>query len=147
MSAAAALRHGRQATCRARAGRFSVGLLLLVAWPAAACELDGLVHGYGPTSALFAGAFHYQALNGLADDADVGTVAPPPPEAAKPGTTTRSFAGWAARRARAASADEAPARWTAPAAASGQPAAGPPQQAEPQKREARQRPPGGGPVP
>lgn len=144
---AAALLHGRQAACRARAGRLPVGLLLLCAWPAAACELDGLVHGYGPTSALFAGAFHYQTLNGLAGEAEVGAVALPPPQAAKPGKPARSFAGWAARGARAATPDEPPARWTAPAAASEQSSPGAPQQAEPQKREARQRPPGGGPVP
>ncbi|MGL6289975.1 MAG: hypothetical protein ACRC2H_04735, partial [Silanimonas sp.] len=47
------------------------GLIVMAcAWPAAACDLDGLSHGYGPMSALFAGAHQYKSLNGLDEAAD-----------------------------------------------------------------------------
>jgi len=82
--------------------------LLGMAVPAAACELDGLSHGYGPMSALFAGAHRYQSLNGLEDE-ESPTEPPPetlPPEPADEATASadasspppappRSFVAWA----------------------------------------------------
>lgn len=127
-------------------------LLASLAPRAEACEFDGLSHGYGPASAMFAGAHRYQALNGLADEAEARAGVAPLPDAttkARPPTPPRSFAGWAVRKTRAAAADEAPARWgaTPVAAPSAQAPAGSPQQAQPQQRERAQRPPSGGPVP
>lgn len=62
--------------CLAPAGcRRLPGLVLAVALggagPALACELDGLSHGYGPVSALFAGLHRGTPLDGRED-------APPP---------------------------------------------------------------------
>ncbi|MGL6291014.1 MAG: hypothetical protein ACRC2H_10035, partial [Silanimonas sp.] len=134
--------------------------------PAAACDLDGLSHGYGPMSALFAGAHQYKSLNGLDEaaddpatdtatgdapaeaaarrvDADVDAAAPPPPS-----TPRRSFVAWAKARPKPAGSAEAPATW----AQGDPPRSADPSRAEPEagqseQSEQRQRPPGGGPVP
>jgi hypothetical protein len=99
-------------------------LLAPVAPGLAACELDGLFHGYGPTAALFAGAHRYQSLNGMADDADA--EAEPPAEAktvsaspTPPVGPRRSFVAWA--KPKATAPGEAPATWTAPDRAAGTP--------------------------
>ena len=85
--------------------------LCVVAGSARACELDGLSHGYGPMSALFAGAHQYQSLNGM-DKQPAGVIEPPPPPKAAPPTPRRSFVAWAKARPKSASAaTEAPATW------------------------------------
>ena len=99
--------------------------LLTLALPSAACELDGLSHGYGPMSALFAGAHRYQSLNGLEDEESPPEPPPPAPEeaaaangarpassgmtppASPPTTPPRSFVAWA--RAKPKPADASPA--------------------------------------
>ena len=90
----------------------------VAAGSARACELDGLSHGYGPMSALFAGAHQYQSLNGM-DKQPVGVIEPPPPPKAAPPSPRRSFVAWAKARPKPASAaTEAPAPWAgAPVAA------------------------------
>jgi hypothetical protein len=122
----------------------AIALLLSVLAPrAAACELDGLSHGYGPMGAMFAGAHRYQSLNGLADEAEERAavestpVDATPAKPATPATPRRSFAAWAKRKTSAAASDEAPARWTAPASAAAAPSAAMPPVAEPSA--ARQR--------
>jgi hypothetical protein len=59
---------------RHRQGRHVALAFLLAAFGGAApaCELDGLAHGYGPVSALFAGMHRSPALDGREDK--------PPPE-------------------------------------------------------------------
>lgn len=119
-----ALRHTR---------RLAMVLLIGMPFPLAACELDGLSHGYGPMSALFAGAHRYQSLNGLEDEesppepppapadsaaADGGrpsssvTTAPPP---SPPTTPPRSFVAWAKAKPKPAeatlAADDSPPAW------------------------------------
>lgn len=97
-------------------------LLAAMTTPAAACELDGLSHGYRPMSALFAGAHRYQSLNGLEEEEPPPMPeAPSTPESAAasdaPSTPRRSFVAWARAKpkpdapANAASA-ETPATWT-----------------------------------
>lgn len=105
-------------------------LLLLAARPAAACELDGLSHGYGPMSALFAGAHRYQSLNGLEAEAETAETEAPAPTAdparedasvkassassavpLAPPPPRRSFVAWAKARPKPAGATEAPATW------------------------------------
>jgi hypothetical protein len=62
--------------------------------------LDGLSHGYGPLSAMFAGAHRYQSLNGTdeseeetaATETEVKTAVAP---SATPPTPRRSFVAWA----------------------------------------------------
>ena len=101
---------GQGERCRA-ARAIAAAVLLAVAIPAAACELDGLSHGYGPMSALFAGAHRYQSLNGLEDEESPPEPPPPAPEESpvaegarpvSPATTPppgaappRSFVAWA----------------------------------------------------
>jgi hypothetical protein len=70
---------GQGERCRS-ARALAAAALLAVAVPAAACELDGLSHGYGPMSALFAGAHRYQSLNGLEDEESPPEPPPPAPE-------------------------------------------------------------------
>lgn len=103
----------------------------LAASRAEACEFDGLAHGYGPASAMFAGVPSYEALNGLVDGTDdaLGIVALEPPPAKPP--STRSFARWL----------------VAPSQRSGGPPGAAPEQQHRDQREAAQRPPGGGSVP
>ncbi|GAB3741133.1 hypothetical protein GCM10028794_26540 [Silanimonas algicola] len=121
--------------------------MVAAAIPAAACELDGLSHGYGPLSALFAGAHRYQSLNGLQDEAFPAEASPPLPAAVEgPGAAPprRSFVAWAKAKPKAPGASEAPAAWVPRSADASRRA---PQGAEPKQREDAQRPPGGGPVP
>lgn len=113
--------------------RLVASLLLLSAWPAAACELDGLSHGYGPMSALFAGAHRYQSLNGVEaeveepaaetdapapaadparEDAPVRASAASPTAPLSPPQPRRSFVAWAKARPKPTGAAEAPATWT-----------------------------------
>ena len=135
--------------------------LLGMAVPAAACELDGLSHGYGPMSALFAGAHRYQSLNGLEDE-ESPTEPPPetlPPEPADeatanadasspPPTPARSFVAWAKAKPKAPGAAEAPAAWVPRGtSSSADPSSAAPEGAEPERGEQEQRRPGGGPVP
>ena len=102
-------------TVRQRAAVLALATTGAMPTLALACELDGLSHGYGPMSALFAGAHQYQALNGLVED-DKPSPEPPPAPSAEPGnlpprdghapsssgaspstppTPRRSFAAWA----------------------------------------------------
>jgi hypothetical protein len=132
--------------------------LCLGAVPAWACELDGLSHGYGPMSAIFAGAHRYQALNGLEDEetppAEPPTVDAPADAAARttpsaPPTPRRSFVAWAKAKpkpAADAAGAETPATWTR-ASSSAEPSGAAPQQPEAEQREGAQRPPRGGSVP
>lgn len=100
---------GQGERCRS-ARALAAAALLAVAVPAAACELDGLSHGYGPMSALFAGAHRYQSLNGLEDEESPPESPPAPEESpvaegarpASPATMPppgvappRSFVAWA----------------------------------------------------
>lgn len=107
--------------------------LLTVALPSAACELDGLSHGYGPMSALFAGAHRYQSLNGLEDEESPPEPPPPAPEeaaaangarpassgmtppASPPTTPPRSFVAWARAKPKpvdsSAADDASPPTW------------------------------------
>ena len=146
-------------------------IIALAAAPARACDLDGLSHGYGPMAALFAGAHHYQSLNGLEDEepppqpatvdapaeaaarspgsrtaasvgADASTVA------ARPPTPRRSFVAWA----KATPKSPADVRVEAPAAWTGRAASAPPPRAAPRSPdgepgERAPSPPSGGPVP
>jgi len=136
--------------------RLAMVLLTGAALPTSACELDGLSHGYGPMSALFAGAHRYQSLNGVEEDeappAEPPTVDAPAPAAARttasggasPPTPPRSFVAWAKAKPKVAGASEAPASWV-PGSADASRAV--PQGAEPEQRKDGQRPPSGGPVP
>lgn len=102
---------------RARATSLAaMGMAMILATvPAAACELDGLSHGYGPMSALFAGAHRYSSLNGVEDEVR-DEAPPPPPPATTPPSPRRSFAAWAKVKPKPASASGEPtARWVAPA--------------------------------
>ena len=86
--------------------------VLLATAPAAACELDGLSHGYGPMSALFAGAHRYSSLNGVEEE--VRDEAPPPPPSAAPPSPRRSFVAWARVQPKPAGVvAETPAPWAA----------------------------------
>ena len=130
--------------------------LLGMAVPAAACELDGLSHGYGPMSALFAGAHRYQSLNGLEDEE---SPPEPPPEPADEATASadasspppappRSFVAWAKAKPKAPGAAEAPAAWVPRGtSSSADPSSAAPEGAEPERGEQEQRRPSGGPVP
>jgi predicted component of type VI protein secretion system len=99
-------------------------LLIGAALPATACELDGLSHGYGPMSALFAGAHRYQSLNGLEDEEPPPEAPPPEPaEQTKaddelrpspgtaPPTQPRSFVAWAKAKPKVPGTGDAPAAW------------------------------------
>ncbi len=113
--------------------------------PVAACELDGLSHGYGPMSALFAGAHRYQSLNGLEEEDPPAEVSPPPTAVSPtPPTPRRSFVAWAKTKPKAPGSTEAPASWVPRSA---DPPRAAPQGAQPEQGEQGQRPPGGGPVP
>lgn len=130
---------------------------LLGVMPAAACELDGLSHGYGPMSALFAGAHRYQALNGLQEDEDLPLEEAPaaaPAEAASVSADAslppprRSFVAWAKAKPKAPGASDAPASWVRPdAPASADPSRRSPEANPPQGGEQEQAGPSGGPVP
>jgi hypothetical protein len=98
----------------------AAAVLLAGASPAAACDLDGLSHGYGPMSALFAGAHQYKSLNGLDETADE-----PAPEAA----TIDAPAEAAARSAEADADADSGARADATAAVD----AGPPPPSTPRR--------------
>ncbi len=124
--------------------------LLGMAVPAAACELDGLSHGYGPMSALFAGAHRYQSLNGLEDEESPPEPPPetPPPEPADEATASadapspppappRSFVAWAKAKPKPADASStnegSPPAWArtpAPALGSAQTPSPAPEPAE-----------------
>jgi hypothetical protein len=100
-------------------------LLIGTALPATACELDGLSHGYGPMSALFAGAHRYQSLNGVEDEesppeapptaptdtAGTPSDAAPSPDAAPPAAPPRSFVAWAKAKPKDPGTGDAPAAW------------------------------------
>lgn len=81
----------------------------LVSLPTAvvACELDGLSHGYGPLSAMFAGAHRYQSLNGTDEPeeetpaAQVEEASPSTGSTAQPPAPRRSFVAWAKARPKA----------------------------------------------
>ena len=131
-------------------------LLIGAAPPATACELDGLSHGYGPMSALFAGAHRYQSLNGLEDEESPPEPPPEPADEATanadasspPPTPPRSFVAWAKAKPKAPGAAEAPAAWVPRGASpSADPPSASPQRAEPKQGEQGQRPPSGGSVP
>lgn len=97
---------GRRARLAAATGLVGA---LLVAAPVAACELDGLSHGYGPMSALFAGAHRYSSLNGVEEEARDDAPQPPP---AAPPTPRRSFVAWARVKPKAGGTPETPgASW------------------------------------
>lgn len=128
----------------------------LVSLPTAvvACELDGLSHGYGPLSAMFAGAHRYQSLNGTDEPeeetpaAQVEAASPSTGNAAQPPAPRRSFVAWAKAKPKAAGAAEVPASWVPSSARrSTDPSGAAPQGAKPDQREQRQSPPSGGPVP
>ncbi len=102
-----------------------------------ACELDGMSHGYGPMSALFAGAHRYQSLNGLDDEppppppppvvsedvaapvaaaavalaVEPNAAANEPDPSASAVTPRRSFASWAKAAPKPANTEDAPAAW------------------------------------
>ena len=124
----------------------------------AACELDGMSHGYGPMSALFAGAHRYQSLNGMDDEppptASEDLVPPAEPAAssavadepssnagspdriAAAVTQRRSFASWAKARPKTPDAEEAPASWVKPVPQGSTNTSGAaPEGAEPDQRE------------
>ncbi|WP_334131096.1 hypothetical protein [Silanimonas lenta] len=98
--------------CPAPAGRRRLpGLVLAVALggagPAPACELDGLSHGYGPVSALFAGLHRGTPLDGREDAPPPETPPASAPVPAASGAVSgggmapgprRSFARWARPR-------------------------------------------------
>lgn len=169
-------RSGRTGTAQRARAAFAGAVWAIVAPMASACELDGLSHGYGPMSALFAGAHQYQSLNGLADAAEepapetttvdapaeaaarsansdaraaatVAVDAAPPP----PSTPRRSFVAWAKAKPKAAAdaaGAEAPAAWVqSDPSRSADPSRADPEPAQPEQGEQRQRPPSGGPVP
>ncbi len=85
----------------------------LVSLPTAvvACELDGLSHGYGPLSAMFAGAHRYQSLNGTdepeeeAPAAQVEAASPSTGSTAQPPAQRRSFVAWAKAKPKAQTND------------------------------------------
>ena len=147
--------HSRRIGCRpARALLWAA--LLGMAVPASACELDGLSHGYGPMSALFAGAHRYQSLNGLEDEESPPEPPPEPADEAResadasspPPRPPRSFVAWAKAKPKAPGAAEAPAAWVPRRASpSADPPSAAPQGAEPERGEQEQRRPGGGPLP
>lgn len=117
---------GQGERCRS-ARALAAAALLAVAVPAAACELDGLSHGYGPMPALFAGAHRYQSLNGLEDEESPPEPPPPAPEEspvaegvrpASPATTPppgaappRSFVAWARAKPKPAEGEGSPPVW------------------------------------
>lgn len=123
--------------------------LALMMWfatpiPAFACELDGLSHGYGPMSALFAGAHRYQALNGLQEDDELPLeepAAPVPVAAASdppaaPSQPRRSFVAWAKAKPKRPEAEDSPASWIrSQAPTSGNAPSGAAERAEPQAGE------------
>lgn len=130
--------------------------LLGVAAPASACDLDGLSHGYGPMSALFAGAHRYQALNGLQEEDELPLqepVAPVPAAAtndptAVPSQPRRSFVAWAKAKPTRPEAEDAPASWVRSQTPTSVDAPrGAPQRAQPEGGEQKQGGPSGGPVP
>jgi len=146
-------------TARRRAAVLALATTSAMPTLTLACELDGLSHGYGPVSALFAGAHQYQALNGLVED-DEASPEPPPPSAdaspsaegtrASPGAPPprRSFVAWARAKPKAPGSSDAPASWASPpVTASADAASASPQGTEPKQRKDAQRAPGGGPVP
>ena len=153
--AAMAMTHPLRAVPR-WARPFVLAALMGVGLPVAACDLDGLSHGYGPMSALFAGAHRYQSLNGLEDEASPPEPPPEPADEATanadasspPPTPARSFVAWARAKPKDPGAAEAPAAWvprgTSPSA---DPSSAAPEGAEPERGEQEQRRPGGGPVP
>lgn len=115
--------------------RLVVAALIAAPLPTVACELDGLSHGYGPMSALFAGAHRYQSLNGLDEEDDASAPAPEAPAEASPiegvpvaeaagsvGSSAavqppprRSFAAWAKTRPKPVEdSTVAPATWARP---------------------------------
>lgn len=117
-------------------GRWALGLAVMACFAAPraakACELDGLSHGYGPMSALFAGAHRYQSLNGLDEEEapvpEPAMDAPPPasaeaaPASGAPTAPRRSFVAWAKARPKPIDdASSAPATWTRPSNDTGTP--------------------------
>lgn len=149
---------------RGRAAVLALATMCGMPTLALACELDGLSHGYGPMSALFAGAHRYQSLNGLEDEESPPEPPPPAPEAAaiaegarpaSPATTPpptasppRSFVAWAKAKPKASGGGDAPASWVAPPGTpSADAARGAPERAEAERGEQEQRRPSGRPVP
>lgn len=118
-------------TPRRRAAVLAVATMCAMPTLALACELDGLSHGYGPMSALFAGAHRYQSLNGLEDEESPPEPPPAAPEEspvaegarpASPATTPpptasppRSFVAWARAKPKpgdtSTAADRSPPAW------------------------------------
>lgn len=127
--------------------------LMGAALPVAACDLDGLSHGYGPMAALFAGAHRYQSLNGLEEEDAPAEPSVPPPTAdttapATPSSPRRSFVAWAKAKPKAPGSAEAPAAWVPRGASpSADPSRAAPQASQPERGEQQQGGPSGGPVP
>jgi hypothetical protein len=148
--------------------RLAAALLAAFALPVVACDLDGLSHGYGPMSALFAGAHRYQSLNGLEEEELPENVPPEPaadaapadapsaagaiasasrPEAA-PSAPRRSFVAWAKAKPKTPGTAEAPASWVPrDVPRSADPSRAAPEAAHPDGGEQDQGRPRGGPLP